>query len=281
MTATTTPKPLPRRAWLLALLTAAVALVTLVLAPAAAQAATNTFQGPGNDWNTPANWSQASVPDSTDDVIIPSNKSVALSTAPNGVANSIAHSGSSLLISGGRTLTVGTGASAFAGTVTVAQQAKIRLNGTTTWSAGTWQFDSIAPVGGTIENAGTLNITGNVSTTNFGGGQMRNLAGATVNRTTSSGTATLAVPFDNDGTVSVQTGELALTQGTGPAQQSTGSFATTVSGAALAFNGGGPDSGPHNLSSTASITGPGTARYDGATTALASGATYSPATTQA
>src|SRR5215212_2865500 len=262
MTATTTPKPLPRRAWLLALLTAAVALVTLVLAPAAAQAATNTFQGPGNDWNTPANWSQASVPDSTDDVIIPSNKSVALSTAPNGVANSIAHSGSSLLISGGRTLTVGTGASAFAGLVTVAQQATVRLNGTTTWSAGTWQFDSIAPVGGTIENAGTLNITGNVTAFNFGGGQMRNLAGATVNRTTSSGTATLAVPFDNDGTVSVQTGELALTQGTGASQQSTGSHAIAAA-ATLSFDGGGSDGSPHDLSSTASITGLGTARYNG------------------
>src|SRR5215213_9064928 len=124
MTATTTPKPLPRRVRRLAL-GSAVALVTVVLAPAAAQAAFNTFQGPGNDWNTAANWSQTSVPDATDDVIIPANKSVALSTAPNGVANSIAHNGSSLTISGGTTLTVGTGLSAFAAPVTVAQQAKV------------------------------------------------------------------------------------------------------------------------------------------------------------
>ena len=177
MTAITTPKPLGRRLRA-PVVVAVAALMILALAPAAAQAATKTFdQSTNNDWNTAANWSQNSVPDATDDVEIPASTAAVLSSGADGVANSIDLDGQ-LFVTGGRTLTVGTGNSSFAGlALTVDGGGTLRLNGTTTWSAGNWTIGGGSPSGGTVENAGTLDITGDVSASDLGNGQFHNLAG--------------------------------------------------------------------------------------------------------
>jgi len=64
-----------------------------------------TYTGASGSWNVAANWTPSGVPTTSDDVIIPSGKSV--SVAANAVAKSISLSGS-LSLNNGVTLTVGT-----------------------------------------------------------------------------------------------------------------------------------------------------------------------------
>lgn len=64
-----------------------------------------TYTGASGSWNVAANWTPSGVPTTSDDVIIPSGKSV--SVAANAVAENISLSGS-LSLSNGVTLTVGT-----------------------------------------------------------------------------------------------------------------------------------------------------------------------------
>src|SRR5204862_10925 len=114
------------------------------------------------------------------------------------------------------------------------------LNGTSTVSGGfSTRLD-----GRTVNNAGTASVPASNSFAIAGAGVWNNLAGGTfllpdsaqvnnsgvttggfnnagtVRKTTPSGTATFAVPFNNTGTVDVQTGTLALTGG----GTSTGTF---------------------------------------------------------
>ena len=140
-----------------------VALALALVAPGVPQAATTcTFQttnGINNDWNDTINWSCGHVPTANDDVVIPNGQGANLTSGADGVARSISLSGG-LTISG-RTLTVGTGASSFGGPIQVVSGATMRLNGTTTWSAGSWSIGAGST--STVENAGTLTITGDVA----------------------------------------------------------------------------------------------------------------------
>jgi hypothetical protein len=142
------------------------------------------------------------------------------------------------------------------------------LNGTATLSGGF--FSKID--GRTVNNAGTVTIPASNSFTIAGAGVWNNLAGSTfllpdsaqlsnflittgafnnagtVRKTSPSGTATIAVPFNNTGTVDVQTGTLALTGG----GTSSGTF-TLAATTAL------------NIGGTYTLTG-GSATGDGAVT---------------
>ena len=124
---------------------------------------------------------------------------------------------------------------------------------TATWSAGNISFNS---GGGTMQiGAGdVLNITGaDLASLNFNGGLWHNAG--TVNRTTSATTASIGVPFENDGAVNVNTGTLSLGQGDG-AGSSSGTF-VVASGAKLAFAGGDLQL----AGAGARIGGAGTARF--------------------
>ncbi|MDQ4024474.1 MAG: hypothetical protein M3217_03130, partial [Actinomycetota bacterium] len=220
-----------------------------------------------------------------------------VSLAGSGTTGRITSDGQGGGRDGAGTLSVGSGASSFdnitfegggateftdpAGSTTATgtlnvrgQNTRLRLGGTTTWSAGTWNVGGGTPQGGTLENQGTLNVTGNVSVANQqSSGRVHNLASAQINRTTSSGSATINPPLDNDGQVGAQTGELRLLAGTGSGETSSGSF-SAAAGATLAFDG------QHEIGGAgSSIGGAGTAEFEGSTTSLAADAAYSPGTT--
>ena len=153
-----------------------------------------------------------------------------------------------------QTLSVGTNApgcsvfggscSRFAGIVRVASEGTLVLAGDATWSNGGWLVD------GTVENRGTLRITGNTRANASGNGLglVRNLPGATITRATSAGQADIAVPLDIDGQVNVDTGTLLLQGGSGAATSS-GRFTLARAGTLGSFGG-------HRLSPGGRVTGP-------------------------
>ena len=112
-----------------------------------AAAETKTWVGGiGGSWHTAANWSPAGVPTAADDAVIASGAPL-ISTADAAVGSVAVSSG---LTVNGRTLTVGaTAPSTIAATVNLTS-GNLRLNGTTTWSAGIVQITDA----GVVENAG-------------------------------------------------------------------------------------------------------------------------------
>lgn len=182
-----------------------------------------------------------------------------------------------------QTLSVGTNApgcsvfggscSRFAGIVRVASEGTLVLAGDATWSNGGWLVD------GTVENRGTLRITGNTRANASGNGLglARNLPGATITRATSAGQADIAVPLDNDGQVNVDTGTLLLQGGSGAATSS-GRFTLARAGTLGSF--GGPPLEPRRPRHR-----PGTLRLDGGVFEFAGGigpgGAYAPGTTLA
>src|SRR5690349_14465576 len=182
---------------LLGLLAAAAALLVLAApAPATSVAGTNTFTGGSiaapHDWNEPGNWSQGEVPDGADDAVIPSGRVVYLSSGASGSAKTLDDEGALTIdggnIAGGRSLTLGSGTSTIGGSLSVFNGAVLNLGTTTNWSTGTV---GVGGTGGATVNIGVgdvLNVTGDVTSSNWIGGLWSNQG--TINRTTSSGTAT-------------------------------------------------------------------------------------------
>jgi hypothetical protein len=135
----------------------------------------------------------------------------------------------------------------------------LRLDGTTTWSAGNWavggeRFITNEP-GGTVENDGTWNLTGATTASQTGSGAIANLAGGTLNRATA-GTATLNPPLTNAGTINVTSGTLGATV------TQTGGTTTVAStlGGGLALQGGvvtGTGSITGTLNNTGGVVRPG------------------------
>ena len=96
----------------------------------------------------------------------------------------------------------------------------LRLNGTTTWSDGTIQIQDA----GTVENAGLLQVTGNVAVAVFAGGRklLRTLLGGV---TEVSGTLVVGSELENDGTLrAVPGGTLDQYNGVASPAESTGVF---------------------------------------------------------
>src|SRR3954471_8749961 len=170
---------------------------------------------------------------------------------------------------GGGPTTV-TGASTInATTFNVVDGHTLNLGSTTTWNTGTM---GVGGTGGATMNIGAgdvLNIPGDVSSGNWGGGLWNNQG--TINRTTSAGTASFDNAVENDGAINVNSGTLTLKQGDG-AGTSSGTY-TAAAGATLTFSGGVND-----LTAAASVTGAGTVRFFGSgTTVVGAGATFNPA----
>jgi hypothetical protein len=253
-------------------LVAVLVVMTAFAMGAPARAADNLFNGTvSSDWNTAANWSLGKVPTELDDVVIPSGKSATLSSGTDGVASSFTLDGS--LTVDGRTLTAGAGSSSIASSLTVKNGSTLNLGATTTWSSGSIIFGT-----GTnrinIDAGDVLDITGDVTA---GGGDGTNLwrNEGTLNRTTSTGTASINQAFENDGTVNVDAGTLNLARGDGSGT-SAGDYTVAAAGT-LQFSNAFPSDGPVSIDITgsdASVTGPGRVRQSNATTVVGGGARF-------
>lgn len=112
-----------------------------------------------------------------------------------------------------------------------------------------------------LVNEGTLDISGNATiSSNSGNKLIRNAPGATLRRVTSSGSFTVnnGIPFDNDGTVEVQTGSLVLLGG-GSGSSDAGGYQVST-GATLNLSGGG------SRAVAGAISGAGTVTFSGGNT---------------
>lgn len=124
----------------------------------------------------------------------------------------------------------------------------LKTAGTTTWLAA---FANQATIrlgpGATIQNSGTWDVQGDQPMMFLSGttSSFENLPGATFKRTTSSGTTIIRIPFNNAGTVDVQTGTLVLKGG----GMGTGIY-QGAPGATLQFDGG-----TFTLTSASSVAG--------------------------
>ncbi|HXI03075.1 MAG TPA: hypothetical protein VNI57_07845 [Candidatus Saccharimonadales bacterium] len=155
----------------------------------------------------------------------------------------------------------------------------LTVTGTTTWTGpGSIQVGS----GAGIVNNGTWDCQSDASVT--GGGSsvgFTNTSGAIFKKTGDAGTTSVSIPFNNDGTVTVQTGTLSLSGG----GTSSGAFQASP-GTTLQFSGG-----VHSLTSTSSIAADsvvfsaGTSTVDGdyaatsGTTVSGATATFNPSAT--
>ncbi len=131
--------------------------------------------------------------------------------------------------------------------------------GQVVWTAG--QINS--GLGAVLQNqaGATFDVRANLGWLYNQGGslpRLSNLAGAVVQRTVGTGTATLDVIVDNAGTLDVQSGTLLLSNG----GTSGGTF-TAGTGTTLEFG-----SGTQMLSGTSSVTGTGTVAFSSGTTTL-------------
>jgi hypothetical protein len=180
-------------------------------------------------------------------------------TGTLGLDGTASITGGSFLGSG--TTTVATAApAALAGSFGIYSGHTLNLTVPTTWSSGTIGFGG-ADVGSLV-NASTLTVSGDVGALHdvcCSPGLIRNTA--TMTRNTSTGTATLNVPFENAGTLDLQTGTLSH-----PAYSwtQTAGLTNVHAGATLSanpeiqggtFEGGGTVAG--NLTNTGGSVAPG------------------------
>ena len=98
--------------------------------------------------------------------------------------------------------------------------------GTTTWTgAGPLRVDTAAE----IENGGTWDAQGNATLANLGSaGGFQNASGSVFQKSAGGGTTSVEVPFDNAGTVSVQSGTVSFSGGSSTTGSFQGSAGTTV-----------------------------------------------------
>ncbi|MEZ4792208.1 MAG: hypothetical protein R2783_01640 [Gelidibacter sp.] len=117
-------------------------------------AQTNTWTGNADtNWGTAANWSLNAVPTATNDVIIPTGKTVNLNVA--GTTKSI-------VLQGNSTLNINN-------TLSFTNASSTAANATVNWGGASINGD------GTLTNNGTLNMVG--GTKSFGGATVINNAG--------------------------------------------------------------------------------------------------------
>ena len=129
----------------------------------------------------------------------------------------------------------------------------LTTGGTTTWPAGQLRPGS----GAVIRNSGVWDVQGDLSTVPLGGGTPRfvNLPGAQFRKSAGTGTSSLDMAFDNDGTLSVLAGTVSLNQG----GSGIGSYLASP-GTMLVFGGG-----THSLLQGSSLQAPVVLVGNGAT----------------
>ncbi len=228
-----------------AAITALALAGVLILLPRDLRAAAScTWDGSSNDWDTlPTHWTGCgiAVPGASDTAIISSGTVTLFSTnhPVTGVTLSggVINGAGDLTVSGAFSWTGGTmsgsGTTTIAATSTltinagaVGVQRTLTNNGTITWVAGQIQM-----VNGTIDNNATFTAQPDNSLGNFGGtNAFHNNASGTFTRNTGTGNLDIGIPFTNAGTTTVSTGTLRI-QGGGT---STGTI--DASSTALTFN---------------------------------------------
>ncbi len=134
-------------------------------------------------------------------------------------------------------------------------------NGTATWSGTGWMYFYN---NGKFNNlvSGIFDIQSNVPMQNSSGGIFTNYG--TFRKTVATGTTTIAIPFNNSGSVDIQSGIVSLNNG---GTHTTGSFIATSPGT-LRFSGG-----THSIDA-GNMGGTGTIDFSGGTATIASGVTY-------
>src|SRR4029450_8635745 len=132
------------------------------------------------------------VPDGADDAVIASGRVVYLTSGASGVAKTLDNEGSLTIdggnVGGGGAVTLGRGTTTIAGTLPILNGAVLNLGTTTNWTTGNV---GVGGTGGATVNIGAgdvLNVTGDVSSSNWVGGLWNNQG--MINRTTATGTAT-------------------------------------------------------------------------------------------
>lgn len=242
--------------------------------PSPVQAATCTWLIGNGDWSTKETWSCGKVPGIGDTAII-NNDTVTVSGATS-VSHLQLNGGS---IAGTATLTVldtmlwTAGTMKWAGTTRIAAGGTLTINasgsaflylrggrilenlGTVNWINGT--ISDYSGESATIQNTGTFNIQSDGLLFDHGGAGVRTFNNTgTLNRTTTTGIATIWWPFNNTGTVNVANGGTLSLKGGGT---STGDFETSLN-SVLNFS-----FGTHTLNAGADFSGVGIVRVSGAT----------------
>jgi fibronectin-binding autotransporter adhesin len=255
-----------RRSAALARRTLLLAGIVLAGTASTAWGASLSFTGEvSHDWNTAANWTDDAdpaihaVPGTGDDARIPSGAAAELNDGDPAVVRSVAlEAGGSLSVTG-RDLTVAGGApSVLAGTL-AATEATVRLAGEADWASGAWSLDAA-----TVQNAGDLAITGDVSVSPAGDRALV-LNTGTIRRDDAdpeTGTAAFGTLLVNDGRLAVDAGSADLLVG---GATHSGAF-TIAPGAVLAA---GSDQA---LGVGATVGGEGTLRLDRGTFDVPAGA---------
>ena len=152
-------------------------------------------------------------------------------------------------IASGATLTIDTDGFKVLDTRTLAN------NGLVNWSAGAIRTRNAA----VIENAGTFDVQFDGQLFNDFGDQSRFHNTGTLRKSAGSGTASIDIPLDNDGTVQVASGTLQILGSV--ADEQTGQF-SALADATLQFGGG-------NLASGSNVSGGGTVAFTAGTTTIA------------
>ncbi len=239
-----------------------------------ASADTCTFQG--SDWHTASEWSGCSgqVPDTGDDVVIPSPFAASVSTADASASSVVLASGAALAVFDGRTLDIdGNSHSFFNGDVQVLDAGSTLRLDNTTWRSGSWAIggekgtSTLDDPGGRVEVAGNVELVGvGLTARDSGGGRLVTLPTGSV--LANDATTNLAVPFENDGRVRVGSKGLTLSAGSGGP-----SDGTYVLVGLLRLGG------EHTISSAGSVGGADAVELLPGTLRLASGAGYNTAAT--
>jgi hypothetical protein len=248
----------------------------------------------GGDWNVPANWAPALVPGPDDNVVITAAATVSLNNDAACANLILGTVGSAPTLTGSATLSVHGNCTWAAGAMSGSGRTVIETGGTLTLDSSS----SVSLATRTLENGGTILWTGAADFYPAGGALITNRAGAlfevqgsaairgspgvvsridnagTFRKSGSAGTTAIGpyypVLFNNYGTVDIQSGGLAFSDGANNGDIAvpinttlylggafTSSAASTITGAGnLTFNGGFIDlGGLVNVSGPMTITG--------------------------
>ena len=210
--------------------------------PRARAATSFTWTGAsGSDWFTDTNWSPNGVPGNADSAII--NAGASVNAGSHVSVTNLDFDGNSFIIGG--TLTVTGVMNWTSGTMrpvtwnmpvasalnisgssdkTIIANGSTVVNnaGTATWT-GTGNINLIFDVG--IGNTGTFNVQGDANMIQMGGGCASFINSGTFTKSATAGTTTIELcAFNNNSTVSVQTGTLAISGNGQGTSSSNGNF---------------------------------------------------------
>jgi hypothetical protein len=239
----------------------AAILAGLAAIPRSSEAANCTLhwtgQGGNTNWATPGNWDRGRIPIPADVVCIAAGFTVVHSAGTDSIATLQADG--QLTISGGEldltsTTDVSTATNLTLSGGTLGGTARIDLSGANNvWSGGAMADAGTTnvPIGATLHQktnngtladgrvllvGGTLTLESDTTVVSAGAApQITNIG--LIQRNTSSGSATINAPVDNDGTVEATTGVLNLAGGTGTGTSS-GEYGAAAAGGEINLNTG-------------------------------------------